>query len=316
MTCPILISIVVPTHNEELNVQELHKRITAVFKDLERFNFELIFVDDSLDNTPGIIVDMHSRDERVKLVRLVRSFGQSIAIAAGLARCQGEAAIIMDADLQDPPEVIPQLINQWVAGNKLVYVERGSFSNSFIYRKCAKLFYWSLSRVTSIRIPVDAGEFRLLDRKLIDFMNGLTEQSRFIRGLTVWPGFKSAKVTIERAPRLQGATNYNWNRSALVAIDGFVSFSVAPLRIATLLGILGTLLTCLMTIGYVIAWLFVPGIFGVGWLSLFVAVVAIGSLNLFCLGVIGEYVGRIFVEAQNRPLYLVDHEIGFGKETL
>jgi dolichol-phosphate mannosyltransferase len=309
-----LISIVVPTHNEQQNVEELHSRIARTFAELGKYDFELIFVDDSTDSTPATIQQLHSRDPRVKLVRLVRSFGQAVAIAAGLKRARGDAAIMMDADLQDPPEAIPELVAHWEAGSRLVYVERESSANYLLYRTLAKAFYWILGSISSIHIPRDAGEFRLIDRAVIDFMNGLKERSRFMRGLTVWPGFSTARIRVQRAPRLRGQTNYNLRRSLLVAVDGFVSFSVVPLRVATVLGLVVGLLSMLLAAIYVGVWIFDRQIFGVGWMSLFLAIMFMGSLNLLCVGIVGEYVGRVFLEVQGRPLYCVDYEVGIARD--
>lgn len=311
-----LISIVVPTHNEKNNVGVLSTRITKVFDALPKFDFELIFVDDSSDETPQTIQALAKDDPRIKLIRLVRSFGQATAIAAGLKRAQGAAVIMMDADLQDPPEVIPQLLVKWKDDNKIVYVARASQSQSYLYKVLAKVFYRTLTRISAVPIPIDAGEFRLIDRDVVNFMNALQERSRFMRGLTVWPGFKSEKIHIVRAERLSGATNYNMTKSLSVAIDGFVSFSILPLRLATLLGLTTAALSIVLSFVYLGLWIFDRTLFGPGWMSLFLAVMFMGGLNLFCMGIVGEYVGRAFMELQGRPLYLVDYEIGFSKESL
>jgi len=311
-----LISIVVPTHNELSNVEELAARIDKVFSDLEGFDFELIFVDDSNDATPLKIVEMNAKDSRIKLIRLVRSFGQAVAIAAGLKKASGEAAIMMDADLQDPPEVIPQMLEKWNGGkeNKIVYVKRASLSRSLLYKFFAKNFYRIMSKLSYVSIPENAGEFRLIDRVIIDFMNGLNERSRFMRGLTVWPGYKSAEIEIVRAERLSGKTNYNFRKSASVAVDGIISFSVAPLRAATIIGIVLSGASILLAVAYLIAWIINPLLFSSGYMSIFLLITGIGGINLFCVGVVGEYVGRIFMELQKRPLYIIDYEVGFLEE--
>jgi dolichol-phosphate mannosyltransferase len=233
-----LVSIVIPTHNERDNINALCERLFAVFQSLPDYQWEIIFVDDSSDATPDIIKAVIERDVRVKLIRLVRSFGQSATIAAGLKRAEGEAVILMDADLQDPPEVIPVFLEKWHQGNKVVYAQRPSQSASILYKVLARSFYKILAVISDVRIPIDAGEFRLLDRAVVDFLNSLNERSRFLRGLTVWPGFPSDKVEIVRGERLSGTTNYNLAKSFTVAMDGFVSFSIAPLRIATVLGLI------------------------------------------------------------------------------
>jgi glycosyltransferase involved in cell wall biosynthesis len=308
-----LISVVVPTHNEAANVSLLKERLDAVFRDLPEYDYELIFADDSGDDTPVVIAAMRQSDRRVKLVRLTRSFGQSAAIAAGLSLAEGGAAVIMDADLQDPPEAIPLLLRKWEAGAQVVYVERPSESKSLVYTLCSALFYCLLKKISDVPIPPRAGEFRLLDRKAVDFLNSLQEHSRFMRGLTMWPGYKSDKITLTRDARSGGKSNYHFPRSLAVAMDGFVSFSIIPLRLAALLGAI------LAGVGFVLgaAWLagrlLHPEDYGPGWTSLALLILFMGGLNLMFLGVIGEYVGRCFIELQGRPVYLVEYTLGFEK---
>ena len=203
--------------------------------------------------------------------------------------------------MQDPPEAIPQLVDLWKQGNELVYVQRESGTAYFGYRFLSFLFYRVLAKLSSVTIPVDAGEFRLMDRKIVDFLKRLTEHSRYLRGLTVWPGFRTAHIKIERPARLQGQTNYNFRRSLLVAIDGLVGFSILPLRMVTMLGAMITIGSFLAGLGYIVAKLLYPAPFGAGWTSLFVSFFFMGGVQLTILGVIGEYIGRIFIEVQNRP---------------
>jgi polyisoprenyl-phosphate glycosyltransferase len=308
-----LISVIVPTHNERDNIEPLYTRLKAVFDGMGTHTFELIFCDDSADDTPLAIESLHTRDARVKLIRLSRRFGQSIAITAGLDYCGGDAVIIMDADLQDPPEALPQLIDLWMQGNEIVYVQRESASTYFGYRILSYLFYRTLTKFSSVAIPVDAGEFRLLDRKIVEFLRMLTEHSRYLRGLTVWPGFRTAHISIERPPRLQGKTNYNFRRSLLVALDGLVGFSIVPLRLVTMLGAIITIASFLAGLGYLVARIVYPAPFGTGWTSLFVSIFFMGGVQLTILGVIGEYIGRIFIEVQNRPVYWIDYDMGFAR---
>lgn len=310
-----LISIVIPTHNERLNIEPLYTRLKAVFDRLPNDKFEIIFSDDSQDDTPQVIGRLAGTDPRVKLIRLSRRFGQSIAICAAIDHCSGDAVIMMDADLQDPPEAIPSLIELWNQGHEVVYVERQSGEAYFGYRLFSFLFYRMLTKVSSVVIPVDAGEFRLMDRKVIAFLRGLTEHSRYLRGLAVWPGFKTAHIHIERPPRTQGQTNYNFKRSLLVAIDGLIGFSVVPLRLVTILGGVITGLSFLAGLGYFVAKMIHPMAFGSGWTSLFLSIFFMAGVQLIVLGVIGEYIGRIFIEVQNRPVYWVDYAIGFSERS-
>lgn len=310
----ILISVVVPTHNEILNVEPLYRRLAAVFSALPDCDFELIFCDDSTDATPEKIAELNTEDRRVKLIRLSRRFGQAIAITAGVDRAKGDAVLLMDADLQDPPESIPMLIERWREGYEIVYVRRASASTYALYRVFSFVFYRLLRKVSSIEIPVDAGEFRLLDRKVVRYLQKLTEHTRYLRGLTVLPGFRQIGVPIARAERLQGRTNYNFKRSLLVALDGVLSFSTVPLRLATFLGFAMTLVSLTVAAVYIVWRLFDPSIFGPGWPSIFVSIFLLGGLQLIVLGILGEYVARIFIEVQNRPVYWVEYELGFERE--
>jgi polyisoprenyl-phosphate glycosyltransferase len=306
-----LISIVAPTHNETGNVPVLHQRIASVFQNLPGYDFELIFSDDSTDQTPELIRQLHQSDPRVKLVRLSRRFGQSIAIAAGVDRALGDAVIMMDADLQDPPELIPELIERWREGHEIVYVQRASFSASRLYRVLSFLFYRLLKKIASVDVPVDAGEFRLLDRKVADYLKTLTEHTRYFRGLTVLPGFRQTSIRIQRAERLQGQTNYNFKRSALVALDGVLSFSVVPLRLAAVAGAAVTAIGPCIAIVYLVWKLVDPAIIGPGWPLSIAALLFLSGLQLLGMGILGEYLARIFIEVQNRPVYWIDYQVGF-----
>ena len=308
-----LISVIVPTHNERDNIEPLYTRLKAVFDEMGTHSFELIFCDDSADDTVNVIRSLHGLDARVKLIRLSRRFGQSIAISAGLDYCSGDAVLIMDADLQDPPEVLPQLIDLWTQGNEIVYVQRESTGTYFGYRIMSYLFYRALTKLSSVDMPVDSGEFRLLDRKIVDFLRSLTEHSRYLRGLTVWPGFRSASIRIQRPPRSHGRTNYNFRRSLLVALDGLVGFSIAPLRFVTLLGLIIAITSLLAGVGSIAAKVIYQAPLGAGWMTLLVSIGFLGGLQLTVLGMIGEYIGRIFIEVQNRPLYWVDYDMGFAR---
>ncbi|HEY1753835.1 MAG TPA: glycosyltransferase family 2 protein [Bryobacteraceae bacterium] len=307
-----LISIVVPTHNEILNVPILYKHVAAVFEKLSGYDFELIFSDDSTDTTPQVIHDLHQADSRVKLVRLSRRFGQSIAIAAGIDCASGDAVVIMDADLQDPPEILPEMIDRWRQGYEVIYVQRANASTSRSYRAFAFVFYRLLRSIASIEIPVDAGEFRFLDRKVVEYLKKLTEHTRYMRGLTMLPGFRQTSIRIQRSERLQGQTNYNFKRSVLVALDGILSFSTLPLRLGALLGFVITALGLVAGVVH-LAWRLVdPAISGPGW-PILIAVLIVGGLQLLVMGIIGEYLARIFVEVQNRPVYWVDYKLGFDR---
>jgi len=217
----------------------------------------------------------------------------------------------MDADLQDPPEALPEMLRLWREGNEIVYVQRQSASDYFLYKIYARIFYRLLRKMASVEIPLGAGEFRVLDRKVIEFLKKITEHSRFMRGLTVWPGLRQASIQIERPPRLRGKTNYNFRKSLLNAVDGVVSFSVVPLRWAMVAGVSIAGLSMASGILFVVVKLEHWIDFNVGWTSLIVSMFFLGGVQLIVLGIVGEYVGRIFLEVQNRPVYWVDYTLGF-----
>jgi dolichol-phosphate mannosyltransferase len=307
-----LISIIVPTHNEVLNIERFYERLAGVFAKLPEYDFELIFSDDSTDDTPKSIALLHQRDPRVKLIRLSRRFDQSTAIAAAIDRCSGAAAILMDADLQDPPEVLPEMLSLWRAGNEIVYAQRDSASDYAMYKFYSRIYYRVLRKLASVEIPIGAGEFRVLDRKVIEFLRSLTEHSRYLRGLTVWPGLRQASIRFDRPPRTAGKTNYNFRKSLLNAVEGVVSFSVVPLRWVMIAGVFTAAMSGLAGVAFTIIKLSDWIDFSVGWTSLIVSLFFLSGVQLIVLGIVGEYVGRIFVEVQNRPLYWVDFSLGFG----
>ena len=303
------ISIVVPTHNEAGNILALYERIDKVFDQLPQYDYELIFADDSSDNTAEIIISLISADSRVGLIKLSRKFGQAVAIVAALEKCTGEAAIMMDADLQDPPEAIGLLLKKWTDGYHVVLVKRASERRSILYFLGTFIFYRFIEKISSISIPRDVGEFRLIDRKVIDVMGKLREKTRFLRGLTLWPGFLPTTIEIERSERLSGSTNYNLRRSIGVAVDGIVSFSIAPLRVMFFVGLFMFFLS-LIGILYAVSLRLMTSTWVSGWTLMFVSMCFFGGLQFLFLGTIGEYLGRIFLEVLDRPLYIIDYEVG------
>ena len=311
---PYKVSVVVPTHNERENVARLHERLAKVFAALPDADFELIFCDDSGNDTPAVVAGLHEKDPRVKLVRLSRRHGQSVAISAGIDHASGDAIVLMDADLQDPPEALPRLIEKWRAGAKVVYVRRPSGEgHGAAYRWLAFAFYRIVNKLSSTPVPVDVGEFRLLDRKVARVLSSLPEHTRYLREMTVWPGFQQASVDIERAPRAGGDTKYDLWRSTKVAVDGIISSSIIPLRLAVWTGVIVSSVSFLMGLFYFVWKLLYPSMLGVGWTSLFLTLLFMGGLQLIFLGVIGEYVGRIFIEVRGRPLYVVDYCLGLDE---
>ena len=307
------ISTVVCCYNEEAVLPETTRRLTAAL-DQVGVPFEIVYVDDgSRDNTPRILADLHASDPRIRVVRLSRNFGHQIALSAGLEYAQGAAVVLIDADLQDPPEVISQMVALWKQGYEVVYGTRQHRDGETAFKTLtAKWFYRFVNRLSEIAIPLDSGDFRLLDRRVVDALLSMPERDRFTRGMVSWVGFRQVSVSYNRAPRFAGDSKYTLFRMARFAIDGILSFSIAPLRLATLLG------------GVSIAFALLGGLAGVGlslakarwifaWAWVLLAVVFLAGVQLLCLGILGEYVGRTYAESKHRPLYFVRETLGFNE---
>lgn len=301
-----MLSIVVPFLNEEHNLPVLYERICAVI-DSRPERLEIIFVDDgSTDGSPDWVRATAERDARVRLLQLSRNFGHQIAITAGMDHAQGDAVVIMDADLQDPPEVIPDLIASWQQGNEVVYaVRRSRAGESWSKRFLAAMFYKLFRRMVNVDMPLDAGDFRLVDRQVVAALREMRELHRFVRGLTCWVGYRQAAVPYDREARHAGATKYPVWKSAVLAWDAMTSFSGAPLRWVTLGGVLVAVLGGLQTIQIIWAKLFRPDELVAGWATLAALILIVGGIQLICLGIVGQYVSRIFEQSKNRPLYFL-----------
>ena len=297
-----LVSVVVPMFNEESTTRELYRRVSAA---LAGEAFELVVVDDgSTDATPAVLAELADADPRVKVVALSRNFGHQTALSAGLDHAAGAAVVMMDADLQDPPELIPQMLERWRAGSDVVYAVRTSREGETRFkRSTARLFYRMLAKLSDVRLPPDAGDFRLLDRRAVDALLAMPERNRYLRGMTVWVGFTQTAVPYARGPRHAGTSRYPLRRMLRLSLDAIASFSHAPLQVATITGFLCAALAFLaipVAVGFRIAGEFVPGI-----TTTVIAVLLLGGIQLIALGVIGEYVGRIYDEVKRRPLYFV-----------
>jgi dolichol-phosphate mannosyltransferase len=305
------VSVVVPVFDEEASLEALHRRVTDV---LERAGeaFELVLVDDgSRDGSWDVMQALASRDPRVVLVRLSRNFGHQIAVSAGIDAARGEAVVLMDADLQDPPEVVPEMIARWREGYDVVYGRRiRRLGEGWFKRATAAGFYRIIRRLTAIDIPADTGDFRLMSSRVVAVLKQLPERNRFIRGMVAWIGYRQTAVEYERAERLAGETKYPVRKMARFAADAIVSFSFAPLRLATGLGLVVSTLAFAYGVYAVLAALFEWHVVR-GWASLMVAVVFLGGVQLVCVCIIGEYIGRIYDEVKRRPLYVADvHRAG------
>jgi glycosyltransferase involved in cell wall biosynthesis len=309
------LSVVVPCFNEELSIAEMHRRLVAVLEQLPA-EFEVFYVDDgSTDCTAELLRQIQAHDSRVRVLRFSRNFGHQMAITAGLEYAPGDAVVVIDADLQDPPEVIQEFFQKWMDGNDVVYGVRSERDGETAFKRwTAKGFYRLIGHLSDTAIPVDTGDFRLMDRAVADALLDMPERDRFVRGMVSWLGFSQAAVPYRRSPRSAGVTKFSLLKMVRFATDGIVSFSILPLRLATWLGFAASGIAIL---GILVA--LVERVLGVeglvkGWTSMVIAILFIGGVQLICMGIIGEYVGRIYGESKKRPLYVVRERIGFSPQ--
>jgi len=309
-------SFVIPIYNEEESLPTFHERMLTVLAKLDGDAEVLLVNDGSRDKSSGLMNALHARDPRFKLLHLSRNFGHQAAITAGMDFAVGDALIIMDADLQDPPEVALEMIARWKEGFEVVYGQRADRAGeSFFKRVTAKLFYRLLRRLTDVDMPQDVGDFRLVDRKALDAFRALRETHRYVRGMWAWIGFKQTAVVYSRAERFAGTTKYPLRKMLKLAKDGIISFSDAPLRLALNLGFGVAGLSFLAGIFAVVAKL--TGVFTVsGWASITVIISFMGGVQLIVMGLMGEYIGRIYEEVRGRPLYIVRAWDGFDPKQL
>jgi polyisoprenyl-phosphate glycosyltransferase len=309
---PPLLSVVVPCANEEAVLFETHRRLTEVLSSIPSLAFEILYVDDgSTDATPSLLRKLQRTDGRVRVIRLSRNFGHQVAITAGMEHATGDAVVVIDADLQDPPEVIAEFVEQWRQGNEVAYGVRSERDGETAFKLwTAKLFYRLIGRLSETSIPLDTGDFRLMDRVVVDALLAMPERDRFIRGMVSWLGFSQVAVPYRRAPRLAGKTKYPLFKMIRFAMDGIVSFSTTPLRLATYLGFAVSGLAGLGILYALYVRLFQNN-WVQGWTSIAIAVLFLGGVQLICLGIIGEYLGRTYGESKRRPLYVVRERLGF-----
>ncbi|MGN6189688.1 MAG: glycosyltransferase family 2 protein [Conexibacter sp.] len=297
-----LLSVVAPLYQEEALVETFHARVAAA---LEAIPFELILVDDgSTDRTPELLTELAARDRRVRVIQLSRNFGHQTALTAGLDHARGDAVVMLDADLQDPPELIPQMLDHWRRGTDVVYAVRRRRDGETRFKLAtARWFYRLFSSLADVELEPDSGDFRLLDRAPLDALLSMRERSRFLRGMTVWVGYTQTAVPYERDARTAGETKYTLRRMLTFSFDAISSFSHRPLQLATFVGFLCAALAFVLipvVIGLRLAGSYLPG-FG----TITIAVLLLGGIQLMAIGLIGEYVGRIYDEVKRRPLYLV-----------
>jgi dolichol-phosphate mannosyltransferase len=305
-------SVVVPVLNEAASLEELHRRLRAVMESLGG-TFEIVFVDDgSSDGTVDALRQLHRRDPHVRAVILSRNFGHQRAVTSGLAYALGQAVIVMDGDLQDPPEVIPRLVAKWRAGHEVVYAVRRYRPEGVLRRAAYKGFYRVLARIADIDIPLDTGDFSLIDRRVVDVMNQMPERNRFVRGLRAWVGFRQTGIEYDREARKAGASKYSPTKLVALALDGLVSYSYAPLRLVSQLGIV-TWFCSLIGLAYLIVGRLVGSNIPAGWTSLIVTILFLGGIQLLALGILGEYLGRTLEEVKQRPHFVVRGLLGFPR---
>lgn len=304
MTCDL--SIVVPVYNEEKSIRLMYDRLLASISKISS-NFEIIYVNDgSRDNSFLELVKLSKEDSRVKFINFSRNFGHQIAVTAGLDKSNGDAVVIIDGDLQDPPEVIPQMYAKHKEGFEVVYGQRLKRKGESFFKKItAKYFYRILKNITSVNIPVDTGDFRLIDRKIVNDLKNMPEQNKFLRGQIAWLGYRQTSVFFERDERKFGETGYPFSKMLKFALDGITGFSDVPLQFVTKTGIFISFLSFLIIL-YAIFSHFVLEKTITGWTSLIISSMFIGGVQLISIGIIGEYISRINKNVQNRPLYIID----------
>jgi polyisoprenyl-phosphate glycosyltransferase len=308
-------SIVIPVHNEQESLRELHRRLGEVFSQLDG-EAEAILVDDgSTDYSYPLMLELHTRDPRFKLVQLSRNFGHQMAITAGIDLARGEAVVVMDSDLQHPPELLPALAARWREGYDVVYGVMTERPEGWLKRATARVYYRFLRRLANVEIPAAAGDFRLADRRVIEAFRAMPERNRFVRGMFAWLGYRQLAVPYAVPPRFAGRSKYTLRKMIRLATDGITSFSTAPLRLVLDLGFAVSVLSFLFGIGTLISKF--AGVFLVpGWLTIVLVTSFIGGIQLLVVGVVGEYVARIYDEVKARPLYLVRELHGFEHDQL
>ena len=308
------ISLVIPMYYEEEVAYKCYERVSNVLKNINyKYDYEIIFINDgSKDKTLEILEKIAEEDKKVKIISFSRNFGHQAAVTAGLKEVNGDAIIIIDADLQDPPELIPEMMELWEQGNEVIYgIRKKRKGESTFKLLSAKIFYQTLNALSDVDIPKDTGDFRLVDRKVVDVINSLPEHNKFLRGLFSWVGFKQKAYEYERQERVAGKTKYPLKKMLKLASDGIISFSTKPLKIVGALGIISIVISMIILIYALISYALKLNHLSAGWTSIMVTVTFFAGVQLLSLWIMSEYIGRIYDEAKERPQYIIDKKINF-----
>jgi len=316
MTHNFLLSVIIPVYNESGNIKALLSRLTPSIKE---YSYEILFVNDgSTDDTISEIKAECDKNTAIKLISFTRNFGHQNALSAGYRYAQGDCVVTIDADLQDPPELIKKMIEAWQEGFEIVYAHRRSRDKDSIFKKStAWLFYWVINQVSEVTIPTDVGDYRLLDKSVVTYLNTLPEYARFLRGLVAWSGYRTTYVDFDRSLRHSGDTHYPFRKMLSFAVTGITAFSTKPLRMVIYFGFLTATVGLLGMIYAFLRRFLLPHEYWVtGWTAIFVSITFFAGVQILILGVIGEYIGRIFTQVQGRPLYLVKETVNLEKSDI
>ena len=305
------VSVVIPMYYEEEVANECYNRMKKVLESIENYDYELVFVNDgSKDKTLSILEEIARKDEKAKVISFSRNFGHQAAVTAGLKFVTGDAIVIIDADLQDPPELIPEMLKLWEDGNEVIYGKRKTREGESHFKLfTAKMFYKTLNALSDVEIPKDTGDFRLVDRKVVDTINQLPEHNKFLRGLFSWVGYKQKAYEYERKERFAGKTKYPLKKMLKLASDGIISFSTKPLKLVGILGMLSIIISFIVLIYSIISYIFKLNTLTAGWTSIMVAITFFAGVQLLSIWIMSEYIGRIYDETKQRPQYIIDKKI-------
>ncbi len=305
------ISVIVPMYYEEKVAEECYNRLTNVLKNIKDYEYEIIVINDgSKDKTLEILEKLAQNDEKLKVISFTRNFGHQAAVTAGLKHVTGDAIVIIDADMQDPPELIPKMLKLWEDGNEIIYGKRKTREGETAFKLLtAKMFYNTLNALSDVEIPKDTGDFRLVDRKVVDTINLLPEHNKFLRGLFSWVGYKQTPFEYERKERFAGKTKYSLKKMLKLASDGIISFSNKPLKIVGGLGIISIIISICILIYALLSYIFKLNNLSSGWTSLMVAITFFAGVQLLSMWIMSEYIGRIYDETKQRPQYIIDKKI-------